>query len=78
MATRARTATEVAGRIEVKTFWETIPTDRKKLLVELLVMEATGAGGWIDDDLWDDNPAEAQAQYDMILAGAEYLLRTIK
>lgn len=43
------------------TDWEVLPRNRKEDLIRLLIMESEG-GGWIDPDMFEDDPEEAQAQ----------------
>ena len=52
--------------------WENIPRSRKEDLIRLLTMESEG-GGWIPNDLFEDDPEEAEAQADAIKALVTYL-----
>jgi hypothetical protein len=57
--------------------WERLPSDMRIRLIELLHMEVTSSGGWIDPDLWDDDEAEAQSQVEMIESAIEVLVETL-
>ena len=41
--------------------WANLPKERRMMLVELLKMEAEG-GGWIPNDMFKDQPKEAERQ----------------
>lgn len=52
--------------------WKDISLLRKIDLIRLLSMEAEG-GGWIPDDLWEENEEEAEAQVEAIQAVISFL-----
>jgi hypothetical protein len=56
--------------------WNDLPQDRKEAFIELLVMESEG-GGWIPEDLFNEEPEEAEAQVEAIKAAIVLLRGTL-